>query len=1170
MDPNAPIKYSDLFQPDNSIVDLQNQLRELYNQYETLMKGIKAEAQNIKTALSAVSGATTSGQETIKNLTSLTEKLAKKRIELAQSSTVEAKELMEVNKALREQNNLTKMQVKLNQAEEGSYDALSAQYSINKMRLNAMSAEERATSQEAIELEKETAKLYAEMKRLQEVTGKHTLSVGDYGVATANLASDIRNGIQALTQMRIEMKQLEKEGQRGSERWVELSTNSQKLAKDLKELKRQYQIIKLEANALGQQTGYLNDAIGVLSTGTGGLSALTGTMNLFGGSATGAAEALVQLNSVMAIANGVSQVYNGIFKSGNILLGIRTIQTKAATAAQNLQTKSTIAAKAAQIALNIVAKANPYILLATAVAALVVGLISWVSAGARAVKQQKLLNQQTAAALEYMQAYNEENTRIYRENQKALEQELTIAKARKASYAEIQKLENQIQAEKERNNAVSRGYYAQEIKDVEANRTELERLRKELLKAQSVKSNQRVEIQFDAEGPARKFRANKVIDILQDKINNLGRKVEIATELTYDQKQLEADAKALREQHRQQALEVAELERNALRNAEDTQISLLNNRFDKERTLQKANTARQITDLRVRLQTESNLTVKARKAINQQIENLQSQLVRSLEDINNEERRANIAAIRELEDARLSARQETADKQRTVLKLEYEREKQDIEDKLATDRTLTITEAESLTQELTAIWAKYQKDRFDLENQLRLDQLNKEAQALDNQLSLVSVNTTEAMNLRLQAIENQRQTELTANKTLASDLRQDEAAINAKYDMMAKQEAINSQNDINAAKLESDQKYEESVLNLREHSENQTYRLQLRQQQERLKLELQTQTALLATQTGEQKALTEQNIKTLNNQIKAIDREIKKGKSVSNIWELFGLSSPAAGAIQQTIEQVTSNLSSLAQAYVQAAEAAVKAADTQVAAAQKTLDAEIEARNAGYANDVTTAQKELALAQKNRENAIKEQEKAQKAQLAIDSITQASSLITASANIWSSLSKIPVVGPGLAIAAIATMWGSFALAKVKAAQVTKQTEQYGEGTVELLQGGSHASGHDIDLGTKPDGTQRRAEGGEFFAIINKRNSRRYKGVIPDVIKSFNDGTFASKYLGAYNQLGNFAMATASTTDISQLERDVEAIKKQNETRIYVDPRGNTVIHYKNLTQRRKN
>lgn len=1164
MDENAPIKYSDLFQPDSSIRDLQEQLKELYIQYETLMKGIKAEASSIKTALASLSGTTTSGQDAIKSLTSMTDKLTRKRIELAQSTSEEAKQLVEVNKQIRTNNSLTKLQVKLANSAEGSYDALSAQYSINKLKLNAMTAEERATTQAGIALEKESAKIFAEMKRLQEVTGKHTLSVGDYGIATANLASDIRNGIQALTQMRIEMSQLEKDGQRGGERWTELSANSQRLSKDLKELKRQYQITKLETNALGQQTGYLNDAIGVLSTGTGGLSALTGTMNLFGSSTDGAAQALVELNSVMAIANGVSQVYNGIFKSGNLLLLARTIQTKAATVAQNLQTKSTLSAKAAQIALNIVSKANPYILLATAVAALVTGLVAWVSAGAKAIKQQKLLNQQTSAAIDYLKEYNEESTRIYRENQKALEQELTIAKTRKASYAETQKIENEILATKRKNNAVSRGFYAQEIKDVDANRVELERLRKELLKAQSVKGNRRVEIQFDAEGPARKFKAEKVIDILQEKVNNLNKKVEVATQLVYDQQQLEADAKALREQHKQEALEVAALERGALRNAEDVQISLLNNRFDKERTMQKASIARQIVDLKVRLQTESNLTVRARKAINQQIEDLQRQLVRNLEDISNEEYRANITAVRELEDTRLAARQETADKQRLALKMEYEREKQDLEYKLATDRTLTEAEVEALTQQLSAIWAKYQKKRFDLENQLRLDALDKEAQGIENQLALVSEGTTEALDLRLKAIENQRQAELTANRALASDLRQDEAAINAKYDMLAKQEAVNSQNEMNAAKLRSDQEYEESVFNLKERSENEIYKMQLKQQKERLKLELAAQKALLEVQTGEQKALTEQTIKTIENQIKAVDRELKKGKKVSNIWELFGFTSDAADALKEIGDQILDSLKEITEARIQAAEAAVEQAQKEVDASRKFLEYELEARANGYANQVETARRELELNKQKEEEALRIKKKAQQAQERINTLTQISSLVTATANIWSALGSIPA----LAIAGIAAMWGSFAFSKIRAAQLAKET--YGEGHVELLQGGSHQSGHDIDLGTRSDGTRRRAEGGEFFAVINKKNSRRYRKVIPDVIKSLNDGSFATKYLGAYNQLGQFALATAPATDVSCLEKDVEQIRKQNETRVYVDAQGNTIISYKNLVRKLRN
>lgn len=1169
MDPNAPIRYSDLIQPDNSIKDLEQQLKDLADQYKVVMDGIKAQANSVKASLDSLSGATTQGQQAIKNASSIVDKLAKKEIELAQSTSEVAKQLAQKSAQVRYNNNMMKLQNRLANSVAGSYDALSAQYSIIKLRLNAMSAEERKTTQEGQALEKEAASLMAQMKQLQEVTGKHTLSVGDYGIATANLASDIRNGIQALTQMRIEMKTLEKEGQRGSERWTELSTNSQKLANDLKDLKRQYQIVKLETNALGQQTGYLNDAIGVLSTGAGGLSAATGVMNMFGGSADGAAQALVELNSAMAIANGLSQVYNGIFKSGNLLLAVRTVQTKAATAAQNLQTKSTIAAKVAQAALNVVAKANPYVLLAAAIVAVVGVLIGWVSSNAKLLKQQKLLNQQDAARLDYLEAYSEEGTRVYRENQKALEQELSVAQARKASYAETQKLENQIQAIKERNNAASQKYYKNELSNLESNRIELERLRRELVKAQSVRGNKRVEIQLDAEGPARKIKANKVIDIIQDKINNLNRKVEIATELTYDEQQLKADAAALREQHRQQALEVAALERSALRGAEDVQIALLNNRFAKERTMEKANIARQIVDLKVRLQTESNLTLAARKAINGQIVNLQKQLVRNLEDINNEERAANISAVRELEDMRLASRQETAEKQRQVLKMEYDREIEDIQFRLATERDLTNTEVEALTQELAARWAQYQREKYDLENQLRQDSLDKEAEALENQLALVSENTTQAMNLRLQAIENQRQAELTANRALATDMRQDEASINAKYDQMAKEETVRSQNELAQAKLEVDQEYEESVFNLRMHSERQIARFQLEQQKERLKAELEAQQRLLAIQTGEQKAMTQKTIETIKNQIKAIDKEIKKGAKVSNIWELFGFDSDAASAIQTITDQVIAGLKEITQARLEAAEAALEQAQKEVDSAQKVLEYELEARANGYANEVQTAQKELEVKKKAEQDALKEKKKAQQAQAAIDTLVQISSLITASAQIWSALGGIPIVGPALAIAGIATMWGSFAFSKIKAAQIAK--ESYGEGHVELLQGGSHQSGNDVDLGTRPNGTRRRAEGGEYFAVINKRNSRKYRDVIPDVIRSLNNGTFAQRYMKAYDNLGSFAFAATqgSSTDVSKLERDVQAIKKQNDTRVYTDAQGNTVIIYKNLTRKLK-
>lgn len=214
------------------------------------------------------------------------------------------------------------------------------------------------------------------------------------------------------------------------------------------------------------------------------------------------------------------------------------------------------------------------------------------------------------------------------------------------------------------------------------------------------------------------------------------------------------------------------------------------------------------------------------------------------------------------------------------------------------------------------------------------------------------------------------------------------------------------------------------------------------------------------------------------------------------------------------------------------------------------------------------AQKELDLAKRNQEKALKEQQKSQKAQQAIQTIQQIGNLVTASALIWSQL------GFPFAIPAIAVMWASFAAAKIKAAQMSKAaegSESYGDGTVELLAGGSHQSGDDVDLGTKPDGTRRRAEGGEFFAVINKRNSRRFRRLIPDVINSLNRGTFPQKYLNAYNTDGiNVTVQQNNAPDLRDLKDDVREIKEQNRRRRYVDGNGNVIEVYKNLTRKIKN
>lgn len=299
-------------------------------------------------------------------------------------------------------------------------------------------------------------------------------------------------------------------------------------------------------------------------------------------------------------------------------------------------------------------------------------------------------------------------------------------------------------------------------------------------------------------------------------------------------------------------------------------------------------------------------------------------------------------------------------------------------------------------------------------------------------------------------------------------------------------------------------------------------------------------------------------IQSMNNLKKIIDKENEeRGKKEIERNEAFKTS--MQDAYQFAIGQVQAYMDKR----VEMAQQQVEQANNEVQVAQQALTAEIEAKNAGYASNVELARKELAMAKDNQKKALDEQAKAQKQQLAMQTLTQASDLISASAKIWSQL------GFPWAIPAIAVMWGSFAAAKIKALSMTKgSTEKYGEGTVELLDGGSHQSGNDIDLGRKKDGTRRRAEGGEYFAIINKRSSRKYRSLIPDIVNSLNNGTFTEKYMNAFPSADAIAVNVAGRgTDISGLSSDVRRIREQGERRTYTDAQGNVVMTYKNLTRR---
>ncbi len=106
--------------------------------------------------------------------------LAQAQEKLAYAQSEENQQLKLYSTQIREANRISELRVQIANSAEGSYNQLSAQYALNKIRLNQMSQAERDAADSGKKLEAETVAIYERMVKLQEATGNYRLSVGHY------------------------------------------------------------------------------------------------------------------------------------------------------------------------------------------------------------------------------------------------------------------------------------------------------------------------------------------------------------------------------------------------------------------------------------------------------------------------------------------------------------------------------------------------------------------------------------------------------------------------------------------------------------------------------------------------------------------------------------------------------------------------------------------------------------------------------------------------------------------------------------------------------------------------------------------------------------------------------------------------------------------------------
>lgn len=1049
----------------NDILNLKNQIKALDDQMkphiQTLSEVEKAEQRlaylqsdegkrllELKAKIAELTSARKQQKATVDPLAQAQEKLA-----YAQSE--ENQQLKLYSTQIREANRIAQLQATIANSAEGSYNRLSAQYALNKIRLNQMSAAEREAADSGKKLEAETNAIYQQMIKLQEATGNYKLSVGHYQKTWDGLGISISQVVRELPAAAVSLNTF----------FLGISNNIPMVVDEINRLRKKNELLRAEGKETVSVTKSIVKSLFSLNTA---LVVLLTVFSMYG------KEIITWIDKTLA-GRDAAKSFEDALEDLNDELG-----------------KGSTGSYGQQIAVLRRLSEN------------------WKDLGGN-IKAQ---------------------TQWIKDNEKEFSKlGITIDSINDANNAFVDNTESVVAAYKARAkaeaalNVVSQQYQKLLVAE---NKAELEKVREYGFFDKTI--NYFKALWGGISGPD----------------SDLSLETRLKKQRQRNVESLQKDADALEKE--------VESYFNVWKFYED-QADALFKETGLEESHKKDKRGRTPRDADDRL---NNLALAAEKAYQKSRT--------EIERDENKKRRAEAFA---------SFNQEIAD-----LNDKYSRIQKILNGQDEKYKKLTESQKETAIKALDDIENAIKNKQKGLTLSLDLLNIDVEIQKAEQLLELLELEgevskkgSYEELSNSLKRLDVERQIALLKNAQLPEAKRQPTSTINASFD---KQKAI-TVGSFNMSSFDEQQALDEAVFNEVKRSETEITRFKLEQEKARWQEQIRLAEAGGLDWSQAQIDAAKATVKGIDRELSELDDFIKNiGKKGlgGTLLEKLGFDDDQIDALKDAVNIVIEQLQSIMDAEVELAEQAVEAAEARVEAAQKAYDAEIEARNNGYANNVATAKKELEQEKKNQQEKQKMLQAAQKRQEALNTVTQASSLITASANLWSSFSSIPIVGPALALAAIATMWTSFAVAKIKAKQVTaSQSDEYGEGGLEFLEGGSHASGDDIDLGVRNKKKHRmRAEGGEALAIISKKRTRKYKKILPDVIDSLNKGTFEDKYLNAFASSDGLSISLNSNgnMDLSKIEDDVRSIRKQSETKYYALPNGAVVIQHKNVKRIIKN
>ena len=286
---------------------------------------------------------------------------------------------LELKAAKQEIQRILVNEAKMNQSAAGSYQQLSLQLERLKMAQKQLNEEEKRGA-EGKALEKEIQELDAHLKDLAADMGEFQRNVGNYAVAANNMKGTLRQLTEEIAQLTLQYQELSDEEQR-SDVGMQMRDKITQLTEEAGKYRDIVSDVKQSISASASDTRLFDSLIEAGQVFAATMGVAETACRALGMSEDSLQQSMLKVQQAMQAVQALQVIQNTLQKQSNLMKGIAIIQSKAAAAAARIEaaatTSATGATKAqtiAQAAFNAVAKANPYVLLATAILA-VMGLV---------------------------------------------------------------------------------------------------------------------------------------------------------------------------------------------------------------------------------------------------------------------------------------------------------------------------------------------------------------------------------------------------------------------------------------------------------------------------------------------------------------------------------------------------------------------------------------------------------------------------------------------------------------------------------------------------------------------------------------------------------------------------------------------------------------------------